>query len=47
MPQFHDPAYDASVQGAGLCTPITIYKKRVYYEIVEFNPLLDSSNMVL
>jgi 60kDa lysophospholipase len=39
LPQFHDRSH------ASLTTPLSRYGRRVHYEILEYDPLLDSSNM--
>lgn len=39
LPQFHDPSQPL------LTTPLSRFGKRIHYEIKEYNPLLDSSNM--
>ncbi len=39
MPQFHDRSMPS------LTTPLSRYGRRVHYQILEYDPLLDSSNM--
>jgi len=39
LPMFHDPAFP------DLTTPISAFGKRIHYDILEYDPLLDSSNM--
>jgi lysophospholipase len=46
LAMFHDPeAYDPEVHGPGLLTGVSKFGKRIYYEIYEYNPVLDSSDM--
>ncbi len=45
MPAFHDPASTVPMRGGGLTLPLTRAGLRVRYDILEYAPLLDSSNM--
>ena len=46
LSQFHDPEYySAEKHGPGLVMGRSKYGKRVYYEIKEYTPVLDSSDM--
>lgn len=48
LPQFcdHKFLYGSTTSKTGLVTPISEFGRRIYYEILEYDPLLDSSNMV-
>ena len=39
---FHDPCH---AEGDSLVTPLSVYGRHILYDIIEFNPLLDSSCM--
>eukprot|EP00041_Stephanoeca_diplocostata_P023224 m.566226 g.566226 ORF g.566226 m.566226 type:complete len:160 (+) comp22248_c0_seq12:177-656(+) len=46
LSMFHDTdAYDPELHGPGLLTGISTFKKRIYYEIIEYDPVVDSSDM--
>eukprot|EP00054_Salpingoeca_dolichothecata_P030360 m.246356 g.246356 ORF g.246356 m.246356 type:complete len:815 (-) comp26646_c0_seq12:165-2609(-) len=44
QPMFHDPSFPNHF-GPGLITPHSVYGRRIYYEVEEYSPLLDSSCM--
>ena len=46
MPDFHDRGDESHEGRRGLILPRSIHGMKTYYDIIEYDPVIDSSSMV-